>query len=99
MLAAESALASMLSPPGLAVPDSIGIAHTVTTRFQASSPSVAVYVTRIDSTTLWVVAEALPDPNHSAARRRVGILLRNARSADGSMHIAPISQSAWSELF
>jgi hypothetical protein len=99
MLAAESALASMLSPQTPALPDSIGVEHAVTTRFRTSSPSVVAYVTRLDSTTFWVVAEVPPDPDRSAARRRIGIVARTARSPDGSLHLAPVSPSAWSELF
>ena len=99
MMAAESAVTSMLTADSTAFPASVGLSGQVTVRVSHSGNSVVVYVTRLDSTMFWIVADVVPDANHSGARRRVGVLARRQLRADGSTGIAPISQRPWSELF
>jgi hypothetical protein len=99
MMAAESAVASTLLAGPSVIPDSIGLSHTASARITGPGNHVVVYVTRLDSTMFWVVAEVGADANGPVARRRIGIFARTERRADGSAGIAPISQRAWSELF
>jgi hypothetical protein len=97
MMAAESALATAVSDP-LIMPDSIGLAASRSFPGNGSTV-VIVYITRLDSSTCWIVADALPDFFHSGAKRRVGVLAHVSRTADGTRTIAPISERWWSELF
>lgn len=99
MIAAESALTTVLSNESPVMPDSIGVSGGQIIRGNGAGPSVLIYLTRLDSTVLWIVADVLPDANHSGARRRIGILGRIVGHSDGSIGIAPVSQRAWSELF
>lgn len=97
MVAAESALTIAVSNPAT-IPDSIGLAGSRSFPVNGS-PVVIVYITRLDSATCWIVAETLPDSFHSGAKRRVGVLARMSRAADGTRTIALISERWWSELF
>jgi type II secretory pathway pseudopilin PulG len=97
LTAAESALVSAVTTSAL--PTTIGVAGTIFGETQTAGLSVNVYVTRLDSTTYWFVAESAADASHSGAQRRVGILVNVRREADSSISITPVSERAWSELF
>jgi type II secretory pathway pseudopilin PulG len=99
MMTAESAVAATLLAGPTVIPDSIGVSHTASARITGPGNQVVVYVTRLDSTMFWVVAEVGADANGPVARRRIGILARTERRADGLVGIAPISQRPWSDLF
>jgi hypothetical protein len=85
-------LSAMLSP-------TLGVLGTTSNRIDGLGVPVVVYVTRLDSTMYSIVAEAVSDPSHSGARRRIGVVAQAVRDAQGSIVIDPISERAWSELF
>jgi hypothetical protein len=97
LIAAESALASAVTTSAL--PTRIGIGGMTSRRSELGGRPVNVYVTRLDSTIYWFVAESAADASHSGAQRRVGILVAAHSQADSSISISPISERAWSELF
>ena len=98
IMAAESAVAQAVARLSALVPDSAGVAATHSFRADGTTP-VVVYITRLDSATCWVVADASPDALHSGAKRRLGVLVRVRHQPDGSLTIAPASERWWSELF
>jgi Tfp pilus assembly protein PilX len=99
LMTAESAIASFVSEASVTRPDDVGIAGVVSQTTLISGRSVTLYLTRLDSTIYWVVAEASADPSRSGARRRIGVLVTTRARSDGTMSITPISERAWSELF
>jgi Tfp pilus assembly protein PilX len=96
---AESAIASLVSEANIARPTEVGLAGVISWTGQISGRPVTLYLTRLDSTIYWVVAEAAADPLHSGARRRIGMLVMTERRPDGTISLNPISERAWSELF
>jgi Tfp pilus assembly protein PilX len=99
LLSAESAVEltiTSLSPVGR---DSIGIGETRSGPVGGLAAPTMVYVTRLDSSRYWVVADAGSASPNSGIARRVGVVVRAATAADGSMAIDRISERAWSELF
>src|SRR3954463_80912 len=96
-MAAGAAPASAITTDAL--PTSIGSAGTTWGATQFGGRSVNVYVTRLDSTIYWFVAESAADASHSGAQRRVGILVAAHSRPDSSISISPISERAWSVLF
>jgi Tfp pilus assembly protein PilX len=99
LITAESAIASLISEVGVARPNEVGAAGAISATAQISGRPVTLYLTRLDSTLYWVVAEAAGDPLRYGARRRIGMLLTTERRLDGTLSISPISERAWSELF
>jgi hypothetical protein len=99
MIAVESAIATTIADGATTFPTATGVAATTSQSTWARGKPVTVYITRLDSTVLLIVGEAVAPASRSGARRRVGVLLKIARRADGSITIAPISQRAWSEFF
>ena len=97
LMVGESALSSAITTSAL--PISIGIRGTSATATEVGGRSVNLYVTRLDSTIYWFVAETAADESHSGAQRRLGILVVVRSQADGSISISRISERAWSELF
>jgi type II secretory pathway pseudopilin PulG len=99
LITAESAVASLVSQASVARPNEVGVAGVISETAQISGRPVTLYLTRVDSTLYWVVAEAAAGPLHSGARRRIGLLVTTERRLDGTISISPISERAWSELF
>jgi hypothetical protein len=99
LIASESALAAAIADIGPTLPPSIGVTGTISRRVDGLGTPVTVYVTRLDSSVYWIVADALPDPTRSGAHRRIGVLLKTLATPDGSIRVDPIHQRHWSELF
>ena len=99
LIASESAIAMTMTDAGRMLATSIGLVGTTSTTIEGFGPPVRVYVTRLDSTMYWIVAEAVADPSHSGASRRIGVVVKAVWGADGSIVIDPISERPWSELF
>ena len=59
----------------------------------------SVYVTRLDSTILWVVGEGYGDQRMKGAVRRVGVFLALGIDSAGSIRVSRIPDRGWSELY
>ena len=99
LLTAESAAELTVASLSAFVGDSMGIGETRSRLVEGLAPPTMVYVTRLDSSRYWVVADAGSASPSSGLARRVGVVVRAATAADGSMTIDRISERAWSELF
>jgi hypothetical protein len=97
--ACESAIAMTITDPGLRLPDSIGVAGTVSGRVGGLGLPVVVYITRLDSALYSIVAESDPERTSTRATRRVGVIVKSSMAADHSISIDPISERPWVELF
>lgn len=99
LLTAESAVELTITSLSAVTSESIGIGETRSRSVDGLAAPTMVYVTRLDSSRYWVVADAGGASPNSGIARRVGVVVRAARASDGSMTIDRISERAWSELF
>jgi type II secretory pathway pseudopilin PulG len=97
--AAESAIEATIAdwPNSSVAP--VGIGETQSTGFEDLGVAVTVYVTRLDSTIYWIVADAGDAAFQSGVARRVGTLVTVQNAMDGSIAIDRIPERWWSELF
>jgi Tfp pilus assembly protein PilX len=99
LIAAESAIGITMRDRAAALPAVIGAAGTTSARVEGPGAPAIVYITRLDSTIYWVVADVVANPDRSGARRRIGVVVTSVKAADGSITINPISERWWAELF
>lgn len=99
LIAAESALTSIVADSPVNLPKDVGIISTTSSVLDESGVTVIVSITRLDSAIYSIVADAQPDRLHSGARRRVALLVTARTAADGALTVTPIPDRAWSELF
>ncbi|HXL85627.1 MAG TPA: hypothetical protein VN927_00355 [Gemmatimonadaceae bacterium] len=97
--ACESAIAMTITDPGLRLPDSIGVAGTVSGPVAGPGPPTIVYITRLDSALYSIVAETVTERASTGATRRVGVVVKSSIADDHSIAIDPISERPWLELF
>ena len=74
-----------------------GLGQTQTVSDEAARSSVSV--TRLDSTLVWIVAEARGSGAMTGAVRRAGVFVTTSIDSTGSIRLAPIPERGWSELF
>ena len=97
--ACESAIAMTMTDPDLRLPDSIGVAGTVSGPVAGPGPPTIVYITRLDSALYSIVAETVTERVNTGATRRVGVVVKSSIADDHSIAIDPISERLWVELF
>jgi hypothetical protein len=97
--ACESAIVMTITDPALALPDSIGVAGTISRRVDGLGLPVTVHITKLDSTLYSIVAEAVAMTPEHGGRSRLGIVAKGLVDADHSIAIVPILERPWSELF
>lgn len=97
--AAESALEITIAGLGASSGDTTGIIGTKSRRLDGLGVPVVVYITRLDSSLFWLVADAGGENSLSGVRRRIGVVVKSSAGADRSTTIGRISDRAWSELF
>jgi Tfp pilus assembly protein PilX len=97
--AAESAIEATIADwqRRLPVPSAVGETRSLGT--ESLGVAVAVYVTRLDSTIYWIVADAGDAPFQAGVTRRIGALVTVKTAPDGSISVDRISERWWSELF
>jgi hypothetical protein len=98
-VAAESAIETTIASFRPDTTDGIGLGGTKTIAIGDLDVPVIVYVTRLDSTLYWIVADAGAPPVEARASRRIGIVVRAIAAPDHSIIIDRISERWWSELF
>jgi Tfp pilus assembly protein PilX len=59
----------------------------------------SVYVTRLDSTLIWIVGEATGTGAMTGTVRRIGVFAAMSTDSIGSIRLSPIPERGWSELF
>jgi Tfp pilus assembly protein PilX len=99
LTAAESAIAITMSRMQQWTSATIGVGETSATPLSIQNLPLVVYITRLDSTLYWLVADATDGVSNPGAGRRIGLLVRATKSASDSISIDPISVRGWSELF
>jgi len=99
LLSAESAIEIVLEMRAAWQPDSIVIADTRSEPVGGLGVPVVVYLTRLDRSAYWLVADAGTESVASGVTRRIGVLARVRNDTAGSITIDRIQARAWSELF
>jgi Tfp pilus assembly protein PilX len=99
LLSAESALETIIATQSASPLGSIGVGETRSRHVDGLEVPVTVYVTRLDSSLYWLVADAGDTSSRSGIARRIGIVARATSGPAGSMVIDRIPERGWSELF
>jgi Tfp pilus assembly protein PilX len=99
LLSAESALEIEISAESASPRDSIGVGETRSRRIDGLEVPVVVYMTRLDSSLYWLVADAGDTSSLSGIARRIGVVVRAKNRPAGSLSIDRIPERGWSELF
>jgi type II secretory pathway pseudopilin PulG len=99
LIGAESAIGITMRDRAADLPALIGTAGTTSSRVGGPGAPAIVYITRLDSTIYWIVADVAANPDNSGARRRIGVVVMSTQAPDGSIVIDPISERWWAELF
>jgi len=97
--AAESAIEATIADWQRRFPATSAVGETRSLRSESLGVAVAVYVTRLDSTIYWIVADAGDALFQSGVTRRIGTLVTVKTAPDGSISVDRISERWWSELF
>jgi hypothetical protein len=98
-VAAESAIEITIATFRADTTAPFGLAGAKTIPIGDMDLPVVVYITRLDSTLYWIVADAGGSPVEARASRRIGVLVRAIAAQDHSIIIDRISERWWSELF
>jgi hypothetical protein len=77
----------------------VGVGGTRVTSNEGFVVAIDVYITRLDSTLYWIVADAADSSSGSVVSRRIGVAVRVLIAPDHSITIDRISERSWSELF
>jgi Tfp pilus assembly protein PilX len=99
LVSAESALEVVVSEQAASPLDSTVPGETRFRVIEGLEVPVVVYVTRLDSSLYWLVADAGASSSRSGIARRIGVVVRATKGPAGSMTIDRISERGWSELF
>lgn len=97
--AAESAIEATIADWRNRLPAASAVGETRSLGSEDLGVAVTVYVTRLDSTIYWIVADAGDVAFQSGVTRRIGALVTVKNASDGSISIDRISERWWSELF
>jgi len=97
--AAESASEATIAEWQYHSPAPSAVGETRSLRSETFGVAVTVYVTRLDSSVYWLVADAGDAPFQSAVTRRIGALVTVKKALNGWISIDRISERWWSELF
>jgi hypothetical protein len=65
----------------------------------AAGGRTVVYITRLDSALFSVVADVSPTSSDAAASIRIGVTFARSVDASHAIHVVPIPDHAWSQLF
>jgi len=99
LLAGESAIAHAIGGWTDRSGQPIGVGGSELSTIADGPTSVTLTITRLDSAIFSLVAQARSTSSERAANRRIGVVISVRKSADGSVHVDPISERWWSELF
>ena len=99
LVTAESAIEVAITASSFWADEPIGVGETRYRQIEGLDAPAIVYITRLDSSLYWLVADAGSSSPNSGIARRIGVVVRAARGSEHSITIDRISERAWSELF
>ncbi len=99
LITAESAIETSITSLSGSTNHPAAVGETRSRQIQGLDAPVIVYITRLDSSLYWLVADAGSTSPNSAVARRIGVVVRAKKGSEDSITIDRISERAWSELF
>ena len=99
LIAAESAVEIGITTLASWVDEPIVVGETRQRRIEGLDAPTVVYITRLDSSLYWLVADAGSTTPNSGVTRRIGVVVRAKNGSGNSIIVDRISERAWSELF
>ena len=99
LIVAESAIENAIASLSSSANEPVAVGESRSRQIEGLDAPVVVYITRLDSSIYWLVADAGSTSPGSAVARRIGVVVRAARGSKDSITIDRISERAWSELF
>lgn len=99
LMTAESAIELAITSLSSSANAQIGVGETRSQQIEGLAGPAIVYITRLDSSLYWLVADAASASPNSGVARRVGVVVRAKSGSEDSITIDRISERAWSELF
>ncbi len=99
LVSAESAIEIAIAKLSASPDDTIGVGETRSRRIDELDVSTFVYVTRLDSSRYWLVADAGAVSSNSGVARRIGVVVRTTKGSGDSTRVDRIPERGWSELF
>ena len=99
LVTAESAIEMTIAALSSSADDPMGVGETRSRQIEGRDAPAVVYITRLDSSFYWLVAEAGSISPNSGIVRRIGVVVRATNGSEHSITIDRISERAWSELF
>ena len=99
LIAAESAIETAITSWSSSANEPVAVGETRSRQIEGLDAQVVVYITRLDSSLYWLVADAGSSSPNSGAARRIGLVVRAKKGSEDSITIDRISERAWSELF
>ena len=99
LVAAESAIEITITTHASSADEPMGVGETRYRRIKGLDAPTVVYITRLDSSLYWLVADAGSTSPNSGIARRIGVVVRGTNGSGHSITIDRIPGRAWSELF
>ena len=99
LVSAESAIEIAIAALSASPDDTIGVGETRSRQIDELDVSTFVYVTRLDSSRYWLVADAGAVSSNSGVARRIGVVVRATKGSGDSIRVDRIPERGWSELF
>lgn len=99
LVAAESAIEITITTLASSADEPMGVGETRYRQIEGLDAPTVVYITRLDSSLYWLVADAGSTSPNSGIARRIGVVVRGTNGSGHSITIDRISERAWSELF
>lgn len=99
LIAAESAISGAIGGWMDRSTQPIGVGGQELSTISDGSMSGVLAITRLDSTLYSLLAQARSRSSERAATRRIAVVISVRKSVDGSVHVDPISERWWSEVF
>ena len=99
LIAAESGIETAIASWRSSANEPVAVGETRSRQIEGLDAQVVVYITRLDSSLYWLVADAGSASPNSGVARRIGVVVRAKKGSEDLITIDRISERAWSELF
>jgi Tfp pilus assembly protein PilX len=99
LVSAESAIEVAIAALSASPDDTIEVGGTRSRPIDELDVPTFIYVTRLDSSLYWIVADAGAASPSSGVARRIGVVVRATKGPGESITVDRIPERGWSELF
>ena len=99
LVSAESAIEVAIAALSASADDTIEVGETRSRPIDELDVPTFIYVTRLDSSLYWIVADAGAVSSTSGVARRIGVIVRATKGSGEAITVDRIPERGWSELF